>query len=104
MNKKILEKCNRSELKELGLFTQIGLAHYLGVCYRTTNRRVSKNDEFCSPIIVNGTRWYHPKLIDKYCQENPVTKKQKVKIEQENKAERMNEAKNFLHEILKGEN
>ena len=101
MNKKILEKCNRSELREIGLLTQEDLAKYLGVCYRTTNRRINENENFCNPILVKNTKYYHPELVDKYCNKYPATREQIKKAKQKDKMEK---AKNFLHEILKGEN
>ena len=95
-----LENCNEKELKEIGLLNQTELAEYLEVTFRTTNRRVSQNEDFCYPISIKKRKFYHPKLIDKYCEEFPATRKQ---IKENNQKVKMQKAKNHLNKILKGE-
>lgn len=95
-----LEKCNTKELKEIGLLNQSELAEYLKVETRTIRRRVLEKKLFCNPITIGKRKYYHPKLVDQYCEEFPITIK---KIKEKKQKLKMENAENYLNKILKGE-
>ena len=96
-SKKYLENCNMKELKSIGLLTQTDLAKYLKVSFRTTNRLVNENKNFCYPICIRKKKYYHEKLVDKYCEKFPATREQIKAQQQKNK---IKNAESSLNEIL----